>query len=649
MYYNRKFSENNNNKIVGNAYLELEPIKNLRIRSSFGVNNYWGNGRSYTPVYDLGTLNTQNPDIVRQNSYMGYTWISTNTISYDFNIQEQHQFSVVVGQEAQKTERQFEMDIQNQESIFGDWEHAYLWNVPWTENFTTNYITIGGNTADGTPRPDALIGRDTYGWAMNSYFGRVSYDFREKYLLTYIIRRDGSSNFAKENWYGTKPFQSVSAGWIVSGEDFMNSVSAISYLKLRGSWGQNGNQDIAAFQDVASIAFSSMGYQFGTNKTFTTPGAGLAQLPNPNVGWETSVQTNIGVDLNFLNNRLQTMFDWYNKTTEDWLVTAPALLTYGAAPPSINGGAIENKGVELMVKWSDVQGDFSYSITGTLASNKNEVTEIANDEKIIHGPGSVLTQGMSEIYRAEVGHPLGYFWGYETDGLMRTDDEVTDYVAELTASADAYAEENGTNPIYDSQMREVLLSPGEVRFVDQNGDGIIDDDDKKQIGNPHPSITYGLQLYMDYKNVFMDVVGVGKSGMQVARSWRGYSDRPTDNYSYYVVENAFHEERNPNGTLPRLFSGAEPSRTYFSDIYLQDANYFRISNLTLGYSFKDIVSSNVFKDLRLYVSAQNLLTITKYEGMDPEVGYAPDGWASGVDLGLYPLARTYMVGLNVKF
>lgn len=633
MNYNRSNNENNNNKIVGNAYLEIQPIKNLKIRSSFGIDNWSSSSRNYVPLYKLSPTDGSDYDEVTQRVDLGYKWIITNTAAYNFNYQEMHNFNVVVGQEAQKVERSLYITGQKQETLFGDFEHAYF------------------NNSTAIIDPASLDSKDQFGWALSSYFGRLSYDLQEKYLLTLVYRMDGSSNFAPDNRYDD--FKSVSAGWILSQENFMSAVPALDYMKLRFSWGENGNQAIPAFQDVAQISYDDAQYPFGTDKQLYTIGSALAQLPNPNLRWETSVQSNLGLDMNFLNSRLQTTFDWYNKTTTDWLVKAPSLLTFGADAPDINGGTIVNKGVELMLKWSDQQGDFKYSITGTMAYNKNEITAIDNDEKIIHGLPNVLTHATSEIYRAEVGYPIGYFWGFETAGIFKNDAEVEAYVNEMNARAEAL---NPDDPRYDSKLNK--FAPGEVIFVDKNGDGYIDDEDKGMIGDPNPDYTYGVQISLDYKNAYLQIVGSGKAGHQIAKSWRSFSNSPKHNFSYTDVEKTWHAERNPNGTMPQLQSKATFSTKAISDIYMQDANYFRISNITIGYSFKDLIKTDIFSDLKVYATAQNLMTFTKYDGMDPEVGYGPTDnnnpanhqpWASGIDLGLYPLSRTYMLGLSVKF
>ncbi len=628
--YTKKYYDNNNNNIVGNAYLEVQPIPNLKLRTSYGITNSYGSYRSWVPAFYQNDLSNNQHDSVSQGTYMNFNWIFTNTVSYNFKLQENHNFNIVVGQEAQRSNRALTLNARNQESIFQSWDYAYLDNTPVS---SIEYIRMSG--------------RDNYGWAMSSYFGRLSYDFKERYLLTAVLRRDGSSNFGPNNRYAT--FPSLSAGWIVSQEDFMSSIPQINYLKLRGSWGQNGNQNIGAFQYVAGVEYVGADYPFGPDYTNNTIGSQLSSLPNPDLKWETSEQLNFGFDLNLFESKLQSTFDWYNKTTKDWLIIAPVLLTAGAPAPYTNGGSVSNKGIEASVKWTDKVGDFKYSITATLGKNKNEVTEINNDEKIIHGNKNSLWQGAPESYRAEVGHPIGYFWGYKTDGLFRSADEITAYVNQLAASADQYAAANGTDPRYDRNMTVDGLAPGEIRFVDINNDGLINDKDRTEIGDPNPDFTYGLQLYMEYKNFDFQVVGTGKSGNQILMSYSSASDRLRENLTYYYFNNAYDETRNPNGTMPRITSKSN-TRVELSDMHIYDGDYFRISSITFGYSFRDLIKTKAFSDLRLFVSGQNLFTFTKYPGMNPEVGWGNgQSWASGIDVGLYPLAKTYMMGLSVKF
>ena len=618
---------NNNNTIVGNAFLDLQPINNLHIRSSIGINNWYGSSRHYTRAYDYSNIDVREDDQIRQRMYSGFNWTFTNTIAYNFDLNDEHNFTVLAGMESIKTQVNQFVEGYNRATLFNDPEYGYLTNAPvidptWTE----------------------INGKDEYGWGLVSYFGRLSYDYKEKYLFTAVVRRDGSSNFAEGNRYGT--FPSLSAGWVISSEPFMEGASHImNYLKFRASWGQNGNENITPFQYLAAISYGESPditewYFFGNDNAHQDVGAYPPILPNPDVSWETSEQVNLGLDMHFLNNKLQVNFDLYNKATRDWLVVAPALASNGTGAPFINGGDVTNKGVELVLGWNDRIGDFKYNITGTFAYNKNEVVAIANEEKIIHGPSNVLSQGTSEMFRAEVGYPIGYFWGFETDGIFQTQDEADDWNSQGTAVGDtAY---------YAS------LQAGDVRFVDANNDGVIDDLDKGMIGNPHPDYIYSIQLNLEYKGIFLNFVGTGKAGHQIASSYRAIGNSQRDNRTTEVFES--WTGPGTSNRLPRVQYSPHPNTRNISDLYIDDASYFRIANLTIGYDLSQGIKGIPFEQTRVYFSVKNLATFTKYRGMDPEVGYNPetnDGndypWASGIDLGLYPIARTFLVGLSITF
>lgn len=607
--YNGKYTENTNNSLLGNVYAELEPVKNLKIRSSYGITAGFGSSRQFIPPYDLSSRTTAPNDQVNQSMYQNFTWTLSNTASYSANFAD-HNITAVVGNEFMKNQMDLSMSGKNEISLFGDFEHAYLSNV----------VAID-------PTYTTLTGRDNYGEALISYFGRVSYSFKEKYLLTALVRADGSSNFAAGNRWGT--FPSFSAGWVVSNESFMSDVSAINFLKLRASWGQNGNKDIDKFQYLSSLSYDLSNYYFGPDKTIQHSGAYPARVPNPDVSWETSEQINFGADVYLLDSKLQANIDWYRKDTRDWLVKAPALATNGTAAPFINGGSIRNQGVEFILSWNEKKGDFRYGITATLAHNKNEVIDIANDEKIIHGATNVLSQGTSEIYRAAVGYPIGYFWGYETNGVIQNEAEAA---AWLTPDGEPYYKD---------------IVPGDLRFVDQNSDGEIDDLDKVMIGDPNPDYIFGLQFNTEYKGFSFLVNTNGKVGHQIAKSYRSFADGARQNYTTDVY-NRWHGE-GTSDKYPRLTFKSHRNMTNLSDIYIEDADFLKISNITIGYDFKELFNQLPFGELRVYFSAKNIYTFTNYSGMDPEVGYAPSPWASGIDLGLYPSSKTYMFGVNIKF
>ena len=619
MYFRHNFNWGKNNTIVGNVYAILEPVQNLKIRSAFGVNSWFGHNRSWSPTYRLATQYQNTTDAAQQSMYQGinYTW--TNTATYDFSLND-HQFTALVGTEMLKNELNFNVGGNKINTLFGDPKYAYLDN-------TANPETINDI---GTWGRDEAAG----GGGLMSYMGRLSYNFKGKYMADVTIRADGSSNFAEGNRWGY--FPSASVGWNFSEETFMKGLDIINYGKLRISWGQNGNQNIRPFVYTTNIEYKDQGYFFGPNKKVPQQAAVPANVPNPDVTWETSEQLNIGLDTRFLNSRLGLTLDWYKKTTKDWLVEAPILGTFGASAPFINGGDVENTGLEVVLSWDDQFADFKYGATVIGAYNKNKVVRLANAEGIITGTPHVLSQGTSYVSRVEVGKPIGFFYGYETDGLLQNQTDVDNYV---TAEG---------NPIVIESEPDKPRQPGDVKFVDQNGDGIINDDDKVELGKPMPDLEVGFQLNAEYKGVYMNATLAGKFGLQVMQSYRSFADQLTQNYTTQIFDR-WHGEGTSN-RIPRLTYATTANTQLISDIYMHDADYLRVSNLTVGYRF-DRMLGNVdwMQAASVYMSVNNLYTFTKYDGMDPEVGYAPDGWASGFDLGLYPLPRTVMFGVNVTF
>jgi TonB-linked SusC/RagA family outer membrane protein len=617
MFYRHNYSNlgNKNNTIVGNVYLEIEPVKDLKFRSSYGLDSWFGHGRSWTPTYALGVLYSNANDGAAQNQYLGANLTWTNTISYE-RLFGDHKVTALIGNEVYKNQINNSVGGSKANTRFGLPEYAYLNNVDKTDVNSIN--TYGADWAAG-------------GGGLLSYIARAQYNYKEKYLFSATIRADGSSNFAEGNRWGY--FPSVSAGWILTNEDFIgNDNGILDFAKLRGSWGQNGNQSIDNFIYSSNIAYLNPGYYFGDTKPISGPTAVPARVTNPDVTWETSEQLNLGLDARFFNSKLAFTADWYKKTTKDWLVIAPIQGTSGAGAPYINGGDIENSGYELMLSWNDYDGEFKYGATISGAFNKNEITKIANSDGIIQGPSSVLSQGTASVSRAEVGKPIGFFYGYETDGILQTQDEV-----------DAYVKPTDGTPYFSDQR------PGDVRFVDQNQDGVIDESDKKMLGNPNPDFELGIQLNAEYKGFYANVTLSGKYGMQVMQSYRSFADNFDQNYTTEIF-GRWHGAGTSN-TLPRLSSVSNRNTNWISDIYMQDADYLRINNLTVGFKLGDYIKDIKFiSDIKIYGAINNLYTFTNFKGMDPEVSFGHDaGWASGIDLGLYPLPRTVMFGFSVDF
>lgn len=598
--------------LQGSLYADLQPIKNLHIKSQFGYLMGASSGRSYTPIYQLGRSGSKTEDHISQSasSYNRWTW--DNTASYSFNINE-HAIDVLAGASFEKWGNGESLSAGMYGSDFSDLEHAYLTNVS-VEPSSTSSIS-------GSPYSRG---------ALASFFARANWNWKETYMLSATVRADGSSNFARGHRWGV--FPSVSGGIVLSNLPFMEDAKGvIDFLKLRASWGQNGNCSVNSFEYLKMINSGNgagQGYNFGDVISGQAIGSYSSKLTNENLSWETSEQIDLGVDARFANNRLAFEFDWYNKATKDWLVTAPVLYSYGTGAAAINGGDVKNSGVELALRWNDNVGDFFYGISWNASYNQNRVTKIANADGIIHGDAKIPWESSDEIYRAEVGYPIGYFYGYKTDGIFQTQEEIDNYSKPLL---------NGAATV-----------PGDLIFVDTNNDGIIDDNDRTMIGDPHPDWTMGLTLNFEWKGLDFAITGYGAFGQQIFKTYR---DNTIGSLANYTTD--FYQCWTGAGTSnkwPRISSTSNSNWNLVSDLYLEDADYFKIQNVTLGYNVARLFKNFPVKTLRLYVTGQNLFTFTKYSGMDPEIGFSGGSdWAQGVDLGFYPSSRNVLFGVNLKF
>ena len=651
-------AESRNINTNATAFLTIQPIKGLRFRSQF--NYSWGSGayRNFgeprSPSSGSGTVTTYN---VSQSAWLSTNWSVENTLTYDLPIIAGHKISAMVGQSFQSSA--WSTNLSGSNSVNEGSQYATLkdWNSAYLKNFSTD---LANATLSGYPNDEEYLA---------SWFGRATWDFNETYMATVTLRYDGSSIFNKGKRWGW--FPSVSAGWVISNEKFMEGTKSwLDFLKIRASWGQNGNNRISKYQYLATIAQSGSkgdsGYKFSDSMDVTlngkpNVGAYADIVPNPDVTWETSEQLDLGFDARFLNSRLGLTFDWYKKTTKDWLIVGPRIAIEGTNPAYINGGDVENTGIEIALTWNDKIGkDFSYNIGVNLATNKNEVTRIANENGYINGASSILSQGTEYIYRAQEGKPIGYFYGMSYSGIWQNQAQID------AANAESIERYKNLHP--DMSAEELAkfkgtwegAQPGDCIWDDWNGDGVItyaeakdadgnDICDRHEIGNPNPDLTLGINLGFNYKGFDFAINGAGAFGMQIMRSYRSYSDSWWHNYDTSIL-NRWHGEGTSNDQ-PRISGTGHANTNYVSTRYMEDADYFKIKTVTLGYDFKHLWKSCPFQQLRLYVQAQNLCTFTGYTGLDPEVGSAggADSWASGIDLGLYPPSRTFMVGANIKF
>lgn len=596
-------------RIVGDVYVQATFLKDFKFRSDYGLDLSYNSNQSFTPVYTLATNIFNATSIARQGLSRGMTWNFDNTLTYQKQLGK-HNITALVG----TTSR----------AITGFYVNASIQNLL-TPSLYNAVINDGQDLASVKANGDAP--RST----LESYFGRLLYNYDEKYLFTATLRKDGAGGkFGANNRYGY--FPSVSAGWVATNEDFLKRVNWLNFLKIRASWGQNGNDKIPNFQYLATVSSANKSYYFGGTTAGTTQSIGTSpdNIANPNLQWETSQQTDIGFDATVFRN-LIINFDYYDKQTKNWLTNPPIPALVGTGAPFINGGNIQNKGIEVALNYNHTFGKVYTAIGANAAFNQSKVLSIPNQDGIIHPSyGGVLGSNIDEYFRMQTGYPVGYFYGLKTAGIFQNQAEINAYT------------QNGV-PIQPG------AKPGDVKFVDLDGNGRIDANDKTQVGNPNPKATYGFNLNARYKGFDISVLLNGVYGNQVVDGTRSYESF-YNNYTTAVLGRWTGE--GTSNSLPRVTMNDEANNNWgrFSDLYVHNASFLRVKTVNIGYDFKQGVFKNLpLQQLRLYVSGTNLYTFTKYRGLDPEIGYGIDSWSSGTDLGYYPQPRTFIMGLSVKF
>jgi TonB-dependent starch-binding outer membrane protein SusC len=452
-----------------------------------------------------------------------------------------------------------------------------------------------------------------------STFGRLTYDYQRRYSLTAIVRRDGSSKFGPNNRYGI--FPSVGVSWIMSEEAFFPSLGPIDLVKFRASYGVNGNEEIGDYQFISTLD-KSRGYIFGGGRII---GASPSYIENADIRWEQSEQINVAFDISGFENRLTASIDYYIKTTKDLLEVIPIPGHVGNDPPFANVGSVQNKGVELNLNWRNYAKLIKYSVGMNATYNQNKMTKIGNEEKVLPGASWAIA-GM--VTRAEVGLPIGYFWGFQTDGIFQNTNEVFAHIGST------------------GQPLQPNAKPGDVRFVDVNGDGKIDANDRVMIGNPTPDWTLGLNANFEYKQFDLSFLFIGALGHEIfngaQRQDLRYTNRPVTALDRWTGEGSTNE-------VPR-YTWIDVNNNYrVSDLYIEDGSYVRLKNIQLGYTLhRSILNRIGATNWRFYISAENLLTLTSYSGPDPEIG-ARSSFDIGIDRGIYPQARTFRVGTSITF
>ncbi len=591
-------------RIFGNVFAELKPIESLRLRTTLGADLLFENGKLFKErlsqaIYDPTSLNESR--VFDQN----LVWNNTADFDQAFG---KMKVSALVGMEA----------IVNKTNYLAASANNFYRTDP-----LFRYIN---NSVPADIKNLGASGIETE-WALLSYFAQGGISYASRYVVNASVRRDGSSRFGDGNRWGV--FPSVSAAWNVSNERFFENIPVVSTLKLRASWGKLGNQEIGVYPYSSLVETGRRVYDFGDQ---SVTGARLVEAGNSNIRWETTTQTDFGIELGFLKDRLSVVADYYKKLTSDVLVRVPIPQAGGSQnPPYVNAGEVENKGFELSVSLRGGK-EFQYSIGANIATVHNEVVSLADSEPITGGFG--LSDGA--ITKTEVGYPIGSFFLWKMDGIFQTQEEIE------------------SSPFQTDDTR-----PGDVKFADLNGDNVIDDKDRAHLGNPFPDVMFGLNASISYKNFDLSALAQGVRGNDVYFLF--------GNFAYEVQARGFNSYNgildrwtptNTDTDIPKVSLDDRNGNRRISTRWLEDGSYLRIRNITLGYNFKDLVKTEVIGNLRLYLTVQNAFTFTKYPGLDPEIqantndtrgiGISSD-LAVGIDWGTVPAPRTWIGGVRVEF
>ena len=607
-------TRNWSHKFVPNFAAELQLWDTIKYRFSYSADlSFWGNEGATTEKYYLSGNNQAQHTSASMYKANSTTWQIENTLSWNKTFGK-HTVGVVLGQSALKYKGN---------DLSGSRWNLVNPNKPYL-NYTTGNIEYVKDADGNITGANVQYGVGGGIWTehrMSSLFGRANYDFDNRYMIAVTVRRDGSSRFGSNNKYGT--FPSVSAGWNIMNEKFMESTRDwLTNFKFRASWGKNGNDNIG---DFGYTSLTAMGNNVLFGKTATKfNGSKASRLANPNLKWEESEQTDFGLDFGFFNNMLTFSADYYIKKTNGMIIEMPIPSYVGESKPLGNVGDMKNSGFEFELGYKFRVQDFNISVKGNATYLKNELTNLGNNDGFINLDG---VQGISgTVTRGENGKPFPFFYGYKTAGVFQNMDEVRAYVNK------------------DGGMIQPNAIPGDLRYVDVDGDGIITDKDRTDIGNGTPDWTFGLNLNAEWKGFDLNLFFQGVHGADVFdATYR--TDVYSGNFPSWMLGRWCGE--GTSNKYPRLASG-DNTNWQVSDIYVYDGSYFRFKNLVIGYTLPQALTRKVaVQNLRFYFQAENLCTWTKYHGYDPEI--SSGATSLGVDRGIYPQARTLTIGAQISF
>ncbi|MCR9226311.1 MAG: TonB-dependent receptor [Flavobacteriaceae bacterium] len=594
-------NEETRNRLLGNIYTEFDILKGLQFKANFAVD---------ATLYDRDNFSIQVTDQIRQNDIADltreyreqYSLLSEYYVTYQTNLADAHNLKFVGGYTTQAFET--------------DWFSADI--DGFSNEDSSQRVPDSGEILDDISGNKEKI-------RLASYFARLNYDYRGKYLLSAVFRRDGTSRFAKENRWGN--FPAFSAGWRVSEESWFNS-GVVDNMKLTGSWGRLGNQNVDPFQYLALIN-TSRRYSFGGEQV---TGASLSRIPNVNIGWETAEMTDIGLELDMFEYKLTTKLGYFIKDTKDMLLAPASLYSLGSATiPDQNVGAVRNSGFEVELGYNDTFGDLKLNVSANASFIKNEVLDLGEAEFL---QSQFYGRPNQEITRTFVGEPIGTFYGWRTDGLYQNTAEVA----------------NDPNITNDPRREAGSIQPGDVRFVDVTGDGVIDDNDRVVLGKPFPDVNYGLNVGIAYKDFDLNAFFLGEAGVDIFNADRMQGLDPTYPFNMYAETLDRWNGEGTSNSIPRMTTNRDNLNHRTSDLFMENGGFFRLKNITLGYSLPDqVVNAVGITQCRVYITGQNVFTITDYSGMDPEIGYTDGNLQKNVDYARYPQARTFTLGTIIKF
>lgn len=588
--YNSEFNQTN---LLSNIYAEYAFLPNLKYRVSGNANLYQNRRNAYTT--SKMPLNQQLPPTAAVGnafSEQGLSWLANQVLTYNVSFNEKHNLEVLVGTESNK----FQFQSSNAAG-----------------NTFANDIV---QTLNAAGQPASVTSQKTEN-ATVSYFARIAYNYKTKYLFNLSVRRDGSSTFGPETRFGN--FPAASAGWRVTEEPFMQKLPVLSELKLRASYGLSGNNAVSNYYAYAGTLGSS-NYSFYNN---VVTGLAINALGNPNLSWELNQQLDLGVDIGLFKNRISVTVDYYDRITKDLLlsVNVPTLTGFGAAIKNI--GRMSNKGFEFGVNSYNLTGAFTWNTSANLSFNRNKVLELGpTGDRILSG------SGVGETNVTMIGEPIGSFFGYKQLGIFKD------------------AADLNTNP-HDNTTR-----PGDVKYEDVNNDKIIDARDRTLIGNNQPDFIYGITNSFSFKNIDLSISIQGTQGGQILNLSRRFFDNlEGGGNNLSIALDRWRSPENPgNGIVPRANGRTTGNNNAVSSRWVEDGSYLRIQNISLGYKLpKSIINRLKLQQVRIYASAQNLYTSTDYTNFNPEVSNYEGALTGGVDYGSYPLAKTVTFGINIGF